>query len=32
MPCVEDIKRGEKKGKKRRRKCYHNIFTINFNG
>ena len=21
----------EKKGKKRRRKCYHNLFTINFN-
>ena len=33
MPCVEDKKRGEKKKKeKRRRKCYHNIFTINFKG
>ena len=29
MPCVEDKKRGKKKEKKRR-KCYHNIFIINF--
>ena len=28
IPCVEDKKRGEKKKEKRRRKCYHNIFTI----
>ena len=27
--CVEEKKRGKKK-EKRRRKCYHNIFTINF--
>ena len=31
MPCVEDKKRGGKK-EKRKKKYYHNFFTINFKG
>ena len=30
--CVEEKKRGEKEKEKKKRNCYHNIFTINFNG